>query len=678
MNTFVLSVNAADLQDRETVYDAYVYDDGEPVAIQMPYVYEGQIQGEELPGGSFLELTDMYYCDENEKLYVADCKQNSIVVLDQDLKVEYVLQAFERDGQPDALSGCSGVCVRNGLIYVADTGKSRIVTFHADDYSFQRSFEKPEIVQLGADYSYEPIRLAVGITGQMYIVARGVNSGFIMLDSEGMFQAFVGAPEVKTDFMDEIWKFFMTKKQKESLLKSVPTEYNSICFDKQGFIYATTRSEGVQPIVRLNLQGIDILRYSNDAVPNGDTDYSKMGSAFVDVCVRDESGVYFALDSYSGHIFAYNSAGKMLFAFGKNGTQGGTTVSPIAIEVIGDRLLVADAVSGQINIYSCTNFGKAIIEADATMNSGDYDISKECWRYVLEQCGTYNLARASLGKLALYEKDYTLAMDYSKKAAMKEDYSDAFRDLRSSFIYENYRVLLAGLAVLVVLILLYKKVWLCSKPAARWQESKLGKGLAYAKFCSFHPLDGFWRLKREKRGDILTANVIVGLFLIVYLVNIQFCGYLFMNGQPEDIDVMVSLLVAVILMVCYCVGNWCFTSLMDGKGTMKDIYISMAFSLYPYIPGGIVLFGLSHVLSQQEGFLYKTIQVILIIWVIALIFFGMMMTHDYMLGKGAVTIVLTIVGMALIVFLGLLIFNLVDDMTNFVYSLYRELLYRNL
>lgn len=76
--------------------------------------------------------------------------------------------------------------------------------------------------------------------------------------------------------------------------------------------------------------------------------------------------------------------------------------------------------------------------------------------------------------------------------------------------------------------------------------------------------------------------------------------------------------------------------------------------------------------------MYNAISTILMLWVAGLIFFGMMMTHDYLLGKGILTMILTIIGMALIVFIGLMVYNLVDDMTGFVYGLYRELLYRKL
>ena len=339
---------------------------------------------------------------------------------------------------------------------------------------------------------------------------------------------------------------------------------------------------------------------------------------------------------------------------------------------------MANTVSKIINVYNRTDFGEAVLIANETMSSGDYKTSENNWKYVLDQCSSYILAKDSLGKIALYNKDYKSAKSYAKEAGDKETYSDAFRASRSSFIYDHYIWIVALVIILVILVMLYKNIWKKSERYHKWKESKLGKGLDFAKYCSFHPFDGFWVLKREKRGNLLTANVLVILFLIIYIINIQFCGYLFMDGQPEDQTTLVSLIAAIVLMICYCVGNWCFTSLMDGMGTMKDIYISMAVSLRPYVAFGLVLTILSHMLSLEESFLYTTLNTILLIWVLALMIFGMMMTHDYMLGEGMKAVVLTIIGIALIIFLGLMFFNLIDDMVNFGKDIYRELLYRKL
>ena len=39
----------------------------------------------------------------------------------------------------------------------------------------------------------------------------------------------------------------------------------------------------------------------------------------------------------------------------------------------------------------------------------------------------------------------------------------------------------------------------------------------------------------------------------------------------------------VLLVGLFVLANWCLTSLMDGKGTMKDIYIYTCYIAYPQI-----------------------------------------------------------------------------------------------
>jgi hypothetical protein len=65
-----------------------------------------------------------------------------------------------------------------------------------------------------------------------------------------------------------------------------------------------------------------------------------------------------------------------------------------------------------------------------------------------------------------------------------------------------------------------------------------------------------------------------------------------------------------------------------------------------------------------------------LIWSGALIFFGMMVVHDYSLGKNLVTSLGTIVGMALIMFIGILFTTLIQKVFFLGYNIYVELSYR--
>ena len=73
---------------------------------------------------------------------------------------------------------------------------------------------------------------------------------------------------------------------------------------------------------------------------------------------------------------------------------------------------------------------------------------------------------------------------------------------------------------------------------------------------------------------------------------------------------------------------------------------------------------------------YTVFDTIVWVWVLGLFFFGMMVTHDYSLGWGILTAILTIIGMLIIIFIILLFVNIVQDVVVFVYNIYKELTFR--
>ena len=67
---------------------------------------------------------------------------------------------------------------------------------------------------------------------------------------------------------------------------------------------------------------------------------------------------------------------------------------------------------------------------------------------------------------------------------------------------------------------------------------------------------------------------------------------------------------------------------------------------------------------------------IAIIWFVWLLFTGTMTVHQYSAGKTVVTMLLTLVVIGIIVFLGVLFFSMVQQMINFVTSVYKEISFR--
>ena len=84
----------------------------------------------------------------------------------------------------------------------------------------------------------------------------------------------------------------------------------------------------------------------------------------------------------------------------------------------------------------------------------------------------------------------------------------------------------------------------------------------------------------------------------------------------------------------------------------------------------------SNFVVSNETDILSLIVTIGFIWALMLIFFGMMVTHDYSITKNITTTLGTIVGMVFIMFLGLLFTSLVVDMISFVTDITTEITYR--
>lgn len=659
-------------------YVSYGYDQRDnPVAVPAPFYPLKEITGPSISLSAFKDISDVYYDSDAQLLYITDKGNNRIVILDKDNKLHAILETF---GDGDKFSAPSSVCVQGNTLYVADTKNARIVAFDKKTRELIRVYKKPEVSYLGG-YEYQPLKIAVDLAGRIYVVAKDINKGLMFLDENGEFQAFLGAPPVQMDFLDLLWKRFMTKAQRESLLKAVPTEYNSVSIDSKGFLYVTTQSQNVKPIARLNSQGINILKYEGDKFPNGDgyykdSDGKAIFSTFVDLAV-DSEGFYYGLDSARGRIFAYSPEGELLYAFGGMGSQKGTFYSPSSIEVMEEKLVVSDAFSQTVTIFAKTGFGKEVSLADTAIRQGHYDKAQGHLNTVLTVCPTYQRAYVALGRIEIQKKNYKKAMEYLQYVGNKEYYSDAYRGYRKDAAKAAFfpAVIALSIAAFAGLALF----WIKKKTSVfeKITSPKWFKDFRYATYCCFHPFDGFWDVKREKKGNLFTANLIFLLFVLVYGIRVQFSGYLFLQGTSVwEINVLMELARILIPILLGCVSNWCFTTLMDGEGKLKDIYIATAYALKPYVLFGIPLFLLSHILVKEETFIYTALNSISIFWVLALLFIGMMVTHDYTLKKAVLTTILTLLGICLIIFLGIVFANILQDFVSFVYDAYKEIMYR--
>jgi len=509
--------------------------------------------------------------------------------------------------------------------------------------------------------------------GRFYVIADGINQGLIRLDSNGEFITFIGAPSVVPNFAELVWRKFATKAQKKQLEQFVPTEYSSLLIDEDGFVYATSKTSAEEAFVRLNSKGDNIMppiKYFGDA---SQSTYDKeVTPYFVDIAV-DDDGTCYLLDSRQGKIYVYDADGIMLFAFGANAFQQGAFYSASAIEFLNNRLYIIDQNKRTLTVMSLTEFGEMIYKAKGLYADSKYTEAREAYVEVKEYCSSYLPATVAISYIDMQNGEYTNALNKLKQIHDHTNYSKIFVKVRNNFIREYLIWIIVILIVVIVLFIVFKKFadkkgWL--KKAT---DSDLYKKYKYSNYVMFHPFDGFWDIKHEKKGDLKTALLLLVMFTLLYGVRAQYSGYIITKNLSQESNAILSSVMFLLPLLFWVVANWCFTTLMDGKGTLKDIFITTCYGLKPYIVLSIPLFIMSHVLTADEAVFYTVLNTVATIWMLGLIFFGMITIHDYSLAKGVLAAVLSIVGICLIIFVCVLVISVGQNVLDYFLSIYKEL-----
>ena len=148
-------------------------------------------------------------------------------------------------------------------------------------------------------------------------------------------------------------------------------------------------------------------------------------------------------------------------------------------------------------------------------------------------------------------------------------------------------------------------------------------------------------------------------------------GYLF-NPEDKYSTIFVSIISVAIPVILWAVSNWCLTTLFDGEGSFKDIYIATCYALSPLPVFLIVSTVLTNVLTSDQSSMVNLIVTFGFIWTVMLLFFGTLVTHDYSLGKNVITILGTILAMVVIMFVIILFSSLIMKMVTFVIAIFKE------
>ena len=129
----------------------------------------------------------------------------------------------------------------------------------------------------------------------------------------------------------------------------------------------------------------------------------------------------------------------------------------------------------------------------------------------------------------------------------------------------------------------------------------------------------------------------------------------------------------ILLIFLFAVGNWSVTTLMEGKGKFKEIIMMAGYSLFPLVILGFPAILLSNFLTQDEIAFYYILIGFGYGGTAWMLFMGILNIHQYGLGKTIISIILTILSMSVMIFFGLLFFDLIQQFISFIAAIWREL-----
>lgn len=202
------------------------------------------------------------------------------------------------------------------------------------------------------------------------------------------------------------------------------------------------------------------------------------------------------------------------------------------------------------------------------------------------------------------------------------------------------------------------------------------KSLRYGLYTCRRPLDGFWDLIHEKRGSLAAAHTFVAIAVIVEIMWLVLISFQNIPINMETFNAWLVVGSMVVPVVLFSVANWCLTTLFDGKGKMRHVYMGYAYAMVPQVIIKVIVTPLSHVMTYQEGNILGLMLQIGQLWFILLLLCAMKQIHDYSFGKAILTSLLTILAIGIMVFIFIMFFAVVSDGIMYFVSIGQEGLFR--
>lgn len=647
----------------ETPYKTYTVD-GYGYVLETQSAYNPLAAITKVGETAFVSPMDMAI-GKDGNLYIADAGAHVILICSRD--GEQVGTIGE-----GILQTPTGVYVtEDGTVYVADKDAKKVFVFDAQG-NVTAEYGKPDSPIYGNSMDFKPTKVVANKTGTMYIICEGNMNGIVQLSpvEGGSFLGYFGTNYTSLSPFQMIQRVILTDAQRAQMLSNIPSTPTNLHIDDTGLIYTVTQGDKETSLKKLNIAGKNLL--------DSDPYYADLPAA---VTTGNYNNILVA-DS-DGYIYEYNEDGELLFMFG--GRDDGrqrvglcNKVEAIAVDE-DDRIYLLDSDKKQIHIFEPTEFTNLLHESLYLFSKGQYTQSKEPLSKVLQMNSMFDYANQAMGHAYLQEENYEQALKYFRLAKSFEGYSDAFWEVRNIWI-RNYLVA-AVLAIAAVIVLirgsksLYRKKY-ANRPTTQTGEHILLGQLRYSLYFMRHPMDGCYGVKKEGKNSWWCANILLGTFILLSILEKYCSGFLVKTVREGRYDLITDIGKVLVIFIGLTACNYLVVTIHEGEGFFKDLYCAYAYCLTPYIVIKPFVILLSNVLTYNEVFLISFANIIVWTWVVILILLTLKEINNFTVGETAKALAITAFTVLILTLLVCIIYVLFSQVIDFVITVVREVVYR--
>ncbi len=617
------------------------------------------------------------FIDEDGMMYICDTGHGRVLLYD--IYNDKVVNEIK--GAP--MKTPMGIFVTDdGTIYVADNGAKAVLKYDPS-LELTEKFERPTAPSF-SDTNFDPIKIAVDNAGNMYIVGEGVYNGIIQLARTGEFLGYFAVNKTQLTFSQIVQKILFTRDQLKNLTITVPITFSNVFVDPEGIVYSTSMGDDKYPLKKHNTSGGNMSK--DDVVGWND---------MTDVTVDDRGVIYVA--SQRGYIEIYSKNGEFIFEFGSyvTGTDiAGLFSSLPAVAVDGRGYIWAvDGDKGYLQSFKPTDYANMIYNAMGLYEQGRYEESLEAWTGVLRLNQMSMLAHDGVGKALFHAERYEEALPHFEVSENRNYYSEAFWEVRNKTVQKVLPYVFFIVLFLVILSVVLKKI--DKEGKIRAFKTKVTDSILdipvlgdvlYMFRVARHPNDRYYdirvgnvRYHEKKKGyghgkaSVIGATIIYILGFMVYMVYRTGKGFIYQYVAVEDMDISGTVAGFFVLVGLFIICNYLVTSINDGDGNIKTVYMLPAYAMAPLMVGMIAIVILSYGMTYNESFILTIILVVSIAWSVICLFAGLMNVHDYSFGETVRSFIMTFFFMIVAVVIALIVTIMFEQLLSFIISIGREL-----